>query len=325
VLKSIDAQDAGVTPTFSPTAVILGGSTAVQVTPNPVGLAGQVYVCTDNSTGPHQDNVYVLASVNPIGSDPLDVHFIRSSDGGMTWSSPVRVNDDPAGNNAWQWFGAMSVAPSGRIDAIWNDTRNDPLVMFSELMYSYSTDGGATWSPNVALSAPFNHALGYPQQNKIGDYYDLVADAAGAHIAYAATFNGEQDVTTCGLPSTATATTSTTATTSLPATSPTSMTTACSTSARPAMATSTATGTWTLPISRRSASVSAARISRQPPAARPASTPIQMATATWTSRTSRCSRRTTRDPCEGREETIACSATTPSLDPKQTPHAGAAS
>lgn len=194
VLKSTNAQNSAVTPTFTPTAVTLGGSTAVQVTPNPVGLAGQVYVCTDNSTGPHQDNVYVLASVNPIGSDPLDVHFVRSTDGGSTWSSPVRVNDDAAGTNAWQWFGAMSVAPSGRIDVIWNDTRNDPLVMFSELMYSYSTDAGVTWSDNVAISAPFNHALGYPQQNKLGDYYDLVADAAGAHIAYAATFNGEQDV-----------------------------------------------------------------------------------------------------------------------------------
>lgn len=194
VLKSTNAQNPLAIPVFSATAVNLGGSTAVQVTVNPEGLAGQVYVCTDNSTGPGQDNVYLLGSVDPLGTDPLDVKIVRSIDGGTNWSTPVRVNDDPAGTNAWQWFGAMSVAPSGRIDVIFNDTRNDPTATFSELMYSYSTDQGATWSPNIALTPPFNHFLGYPNQNKMGDYYDLISDDVGAHIAYAATFNGEEDV-----------------------------------------------------------------------------------------------------------------------------------
>ena len=34
----------------------------------------------------------------------------------------------------------------------------------------------------------------FPNQNKIGDYYTLVSDETGAHVVYAATFNGEQDV-----------------------------------------------------------------------------------------------------------------------------------
>ena len=50
--------------------------------------------------------------------------FIRSTDHGATWNDPLRVNDDPQGNGAHQWFVTMSVAPNGRIDAIWNDTRN---------------------------------------------------------------------------------------------------------------------------------------------------------------------------------------------------------
>jgi hypothetical protein len=36
--------------------------------------------------------------------------------------------------------------------------------------------------------------LGYPNQNKIGDYYDMISDNTGAHVAYAATFTGGQDV-----------------------------------------------------------------------------------------------------------------------------------
>ncbi|MHC4142570.1 MAG: hypothetical protein ACYSUF_12105, partial [Planctomycetota bacterium] len=31
-------------------------------------------------------------------------------------------------------------------------------------------------------------------QNKLGDYYDMISDRVGADLAYAATFNGEQDV-----------------------------------------------------------------------------------------------------------------------------------
>jgi hypothetical protein len=46
----------------------------------------------------------------------------------------------------------------------------------------------------VAVSPTFDSTLGYPQQNKMGDYIDLVSDATGAGVAYTATFNGEQDV-----------------------------------------------------------------------------------------------------------------------------------
>jgi hypothetical protein len=55
-------------------------------------------------------------------------------------------------------------------------------------------DGGLTWTDNVAISEVFNSLIGWPSQNKIGDYYDMVSDNAGVSIAYSATFNGEQDV-----------------------------------------------------------------------------------------------------------------------------------
>ena len=64
----------------------------------------------------------------------------------------------------------------------------------SQLFYSYSIDGGNTWSPNVAVSNPFNPFIGYPNQSKIGDYITVVSDDAGANVAYAATFNGEEDI-----------------------------------------------------------------------------------------------------------------------------------
>src|SRR5262249_31933890 len=59
----------------------------------------------------------------------------------------------------------------------------------SQLFYSYSTDGGVTWSPNVAVSNPFNPFEGYPNQNKIGDYITIVSDNTGGKVAHLATFN----------------------------------------------------------------------------------------------------------------------------------------
>ncbi|HSL17724.1 MAG TPA: sialidase family protein [Methylomirabilota bacterium] len=195
VVRSSNAQNPGAPVGFDQTVVVnLGGEPTGWGGPNPDGLLGQVWIASDHSDGPTRGNLYLLASVDPAGTDPLDVHFARSTDDGATWSAPVRVNDDPVGSNAWQWFGTMSVAPDGRIDVIWNDTRNDPGGFDSELTYAYSTDGGATWSANEVLSPPFDPHLGWPQQNKLGDYSDMVSDATGVHIAYAATFNGEQDV-----------------------------------------------------------------------------------------------------------------------------------
>ncbi|MDO8629918.1 MAG: sialidase family protein, partial [Phycisphaerales bacterium] len=192
--KSTNAMNPEDTPTFDPIrAVNLGGRT-VGGGPNPAGLLGQVWIAVDNSTGPTAGNVYIAGTVNNSGdANPTNVRFIRSVDGGQTWSSPVLVNDDPA-SGAWHWFGTMSVAPNGRIDMIWNDTRNDPGNFLSEVFYSFSTDAGLTWAANVALTPEWDPSLGYPNQSKIGDYYHMVSDNGGADLAYAATFNGEEDV-----------------------------------------------------------------------------------------------------------------------------------
>ncbi|MCG8327069.1 MAG: T9SS type A sorting domain-containing protein [Chitinophagales bacterium] len=161
--------------------------------PNPSGMLGQAWVATDHSSTSTHGNVYVLSSLAPTNvTDPLEVRLSRSEDGGDTWSSPVRVNDDEYGN--WQWFGTLSVAPNGRIDVTWLDTREDFGNIISALFYSYSLDGGITFSPNEKLSELFDPHLGWPNQQKIGDYMHSISTNEGVHLAWAATFNGEQDV-----------------------------------------------------------------------------------------------------------------------------------
>ena len=188
--RSTTAKDRTKTPTFSVRSVNMGGSMGFGGTPNPNGLLGQAQVVVDPSRPGY---VYMLCSVNPPGSDPMDVHFVRSTDGGKTFSSPVRINDDPSTSYAYQWMGTVSVAPNGRIDVVWNDTRGGS-ASYSRLYYAYSLDAGKTWSKNIPATPKWNSRIGWPKQNKIGDYYCMLSDKAKAKLAFAATFNGEQDV-----------------------------------------------------------------------------------------------------------------------------------
>jgi len=186
--RSDDAQFAQLTPTWLSSSVPLGGDIAFGGAPNPGGLMGQVNVSADPSS---PGTVYVLSSVDPSGSDPLDVHLARSVDGGESWVGPLAVVE--ADQEAWQWFGTLSVSPEGRLDVVWNDTQNTGDDEISELYYAFSNDGGDRWSTPATVSPPYDSTVGWPNQNKMGDYYEMVSDRTGASLAYAATFNGEQD------------------------------------------------------------------------------------------------------------------------------------
>jgi len=191
-VRSSNAQIAGQTPSFDRnTAVNLGGGLLYPGAINPEGLAGQVFLAVDRSGGATNNNIYMLCSVLPAGRSTTDVMFVRSTDGGLTFSTPVRINDDGL-TNKWHWFGTFSVSLNGRLDAVWHDSRNAANNTDSQLFYSYSTDAGVTWSPNVAVSNPFNPFEGYPNQNKIGDYITIVSDNTGGNVAYSATFNFNQ-------------------------------------------------------------------------------------------------------------------------------------
>src|SRR5438094_6035815 len=173
-VRSSNAQIGSQTPTFDRvTQVNMGGSLGSGGI-NPAGLDGQCFLAIDRSGTATNNNIYMLASVVPPGRSTTDVMFVRSTDGGQTFSAPRRINDDPVNPNKWHWFGTLSVAPNGRIDSVWYDTRNAANNTDSQLFYSWSTDGGVTWAPNVQVSDAFNPFEGYPNQSKIGDYITIV-------------------------------------------------------------------------------------------------------------------------------------------------------
>ena len=203
VAKSTTLQDPANPAAFDfATVVNLDGNITSGGGPNPGGLLGQAWIATNHADNEGRGEVYVLASVTRSSApDPLDVMFARSTDGGVTWTAPLRINDDDIDNGAYQWFGTLSVAPNGRLDVVWLDTRNDPGGVLSQLYFACSQDGGRTWSENFEVSPQFDPHIGWPDQNKMGDYFDMISDDEGANLAWAGTFNGEQDVYFTRIPS----------------------------------------------------------------------------------------------------------------------------
>ena len=194
LVKSSNANNALVTPVFTWETVSMGGVAKIGGAPNPGGLLGQSQVVVDASNGARHGWVYLLATVDPAGTDPGDINFVRSTDGGATFSPPQKINPEPASSTSWQWFGTMGISPSGRLDVVYNSTDGTGALTSSKLMYISSTDGGATWSDALQVTGVFNSTIGQPNQNKIGDYYDIESDDLGASVIMSATFTGGQDV-----------------------------------------------------------------------------------------------------------------------------------
>jgi hypothetical protein len=189
-VRSSNAQNPNVTPTFDQTTQVNLGGNLIQGGINGIGLCGQTFVAIDHSGTATNNYIYVVASVEPFtATNGTDVMLARSTDGGLTFSAPHRINDDPVNQNKWHIFGTPSVAPNGRIDVVWLDTRNAANNTDCQLFYSWSTDGGVTWAPNIAVSNSFSPQAGFPQNQKIGDYITIVSDNTGGNVAYAATFN----------------------------------------------------------------------------------------------------------------------------------------
>ncbi len=150
----------------------------------------------DRTGGAHDGRVYlVYTDEHKNESDNTDVYVRYSDDGGATWSSGVRVNDDNGSNS--QFLPKISLDPTtGNLAVIWYDARSDLGAGGpgdtdgapnddAQLWGSFSTDGGATFTPNVRISAGTSNSHDSGNGIDYGDYTGLAFFGGVAHPAWA--------------------------------------------------------------------------------------------------------------------------------------------
>lgn len=110
-------------------------------------------LAVDESGGIFRGRMYVAWPDSRSGR--CDILFASSSDGGKTWSAPVRVNDDQArgtkDGGPDDFHPVVSVSSYGVVGVLWYDRRNDPDNVSWQPRFSASLDGGLTFRPSVAF------------------------------------------------------------------------------------------------------------------------------------------------------------------------------
>jgi hypothetical protein len=131
----------------------------------------------DLSDGPNKGTLYVNW-IDARNGDP-DVFVMSSRDGGNTWSTPVRVNDDPLKNGKVQFFTWMAVDPAdGSINIVFYD-RRDTTGTQTRLTLARSVDGGRTFVNYKIDQQPFaaNSRTFFGDYSSISAYEGRVAPA----------------------------------------------------------------------------------------------------------------------------------------------------
>jgi len=123
--------------------------------------------------------VHLVYAQHGAGSDPGDVYYIRSTDGGVTFGAPVKLNTDATTRPQWQ--PNLSVSPTGTLLATWYDARESANCQVGNTgipcyrMWSRkSNDNGVTWLPDDMLSDVVSPLPAQPdngiQPTYAGDY-----------------------------------------------------------------------------------------------------------------------------------------------------------
>ena len=102
------------------------------------------------------------------------VFFSRSTDGGSTWSTPIKLNDQNAKND--QFFSRLAVDQvSGVMVVVYYDTINNSGRLKTDLWMQTSSDHGASWSSAAQVtSAETDETSAGAQANfQYGDYIGL--------------------------------------------------------------------------------------------------------------------------------------------------------
>jgi len=126
-------------------------------------------------TDPSSGRIYIAYCERPTYPGDMDIYVASAS--GVTGPWTIRrINDDPVGNGAGQWYPVLDVATNGRVDIIWYDFRAGSNT--KNIYYSASRDLGSSWEANTVVTDATSASSDYA-----GDFVGSVVSQNGKVIA----------------------------------------------------------------------------------------------------------------------------------------------
>lgn len=115
------------------------------------------------------DSVIHLVWVGDLLTFGSDIHYMRSSDYGVTWNEPflLGINDSLLGQ-----VPALDTGDDGAVYAVWMDYRFAPGGFTGDIFFRKSRNGGVTWD-DIQILTDIPDAT-FPQISIYGDIVDVV-------------------------------------------------------------------------------------------------------------------------------------------------------
>jgi uncharacterized repeat protein (TIGR01451 family) len=151
------------------------------------------------ATDPSDANLAYVVWSSCTVEGQADVFLARSTNGGATWSAPLRVNDDAASNPRDQFMPWEIVDDQGDVWVMWGDDRLDTVNdggHIYDIFAARSIDNGVSFEANVRVTSESSDPDTDFGGGFIGDYFGFAP--CGTPI-WADTRNGNQDAFAAGL------------------------------------------------------------------------------------------------------------------------------
>ena len=145
----------------------------------------------------HNSNLHVVYSYDPDGygvGDVVNIYYRRSTDGGATWETERRLNDD------WTWRDqfspALAVGETGVVGVFWYDRRLDSANLNYDRYMTLSRDGGVTFEANQRISDASSPVVIDPHLATCyhGDYDGAAAGGGNFYTVWGDDRRGDADV-----------------------------------------------------------------------------------------------------------------------------------
>jgi hypothetical protein len=151
-IKQAVSTNGGVTFTAPAPVLAVSGYTTAD---GGIATYSQPAADADITGGPFDGNLYIaFTNVGPEDvAGNSDVDFIRSTDGGVTWSDRIMINDDAETELIDNFHPWLIVNEEGVIAVVFYDQRfNGPTYFLFDCLAACSFDGGLTFTSNQRIS-----------------------------------------------------------------------------------------------------------------------------------------------------------------------------